>query len=162
MAQDHFIRPTVPDAPTQAVRLGAGNSEGDRYDYREVGKFVKLVGESRYSAVAVGNDIEAAVYAVELAPQNGYSIGSILKAPETKLYVTFDGAQADGSGVLAIGDIVVAGTPVAKGTALSGADQYPKVRKATTPANVVHKWRVVSLGAAGTGAAGTVGVIEKL
>ena len=44
----------------------------------------------------------------------------------------------------------------AKGTALA---TFPKVCVATTPANVVHKWRVVSLGSAGTGAVGTTVVI---
>lgn len=162
MARDHFISPTVPDGASQTVRLGAGNSEAQRHDYREVGKFAKLVGESRYDLCAVGNDIEAVITAVELAPQNGFSIGSILKAPETRLRVTFDGLQGTpGTGVAAIGNIVVAGTPVAKGTALTAASAV-KVCVATTPANVVHKWRVVSLGDAGTGAVGTVGVIERI
>lgn len=160
MARDHFIKPTVPDGASQTVRLGAGNAEAQRMDYREFGKFAKLVGESRYDLCAVGNDIESVISAIELAPQNGYTIGSILKAPETRLNVVFDGLQATpGTGVATVGAIVVTGTPVAKGTALTSA---PRVCVATTPANVVHKWRVVSLGDAGTGAVGTVGVIEKL
>ena len=162
MAQDHFILPTIPDAATKAVRLGAGNLEAQRCDFREVGKFAKLVGESRYDLCAVGNDIESVVYAVEVAPQNGFTIGSVLDAQGTRLRVTFDGLQATpGTGVVLIGDIVVTGTPVAKGTALT-APSAVRVCKATTPANVVFKWRVVSLGTAGTGAVGTVGVIERI
>lgn len=158
---DHYITPTVPDGAAQAVRLGAGNAAINRMGQTEVGKFVRLVGESRYDLCAVGQDIEAAIYAVELAPQNGYSIGSIIKAPETRMTVVFDGEQATpGTGTVAIGDIVVCGTVTAKDTALP--DGRPRVCAATTPANVVHKWRVVSLGTAGTGAVGTVGVIEKL
>lgn len=158
MARDHFIVPTVPEKAFETVRLGAGNAENQRFDYREVGKFVKLAGESRYDLAAVGNNIEAEIKAVELAPQNGFSIGSVSKSE--KIYVTFDGLQATpGTGVLAVGDVVVVGTPVAKGTALTG---YPKVCKATTAADVVFKYRVVSLGSAGSGAVGTVGVIERI
>jgi hypothetical protein len=158
MAKDHFILPTAPDKATVAVRLGAGNTEAQRMDFREVGKLVKLAGESRYDLTAVGNDIEGLIYAVELAPQNGFTIGSVLQSG--RAHVTFDGLQATpGTGVVAIGDIVVAGTVTAKGTALT---DYPKVCKATTAADVVQKWRVVSLGAAGTGAVGTNGVIERI
>jgi len=75
------------------------------------------------------------------------------------LNVTFDGLQATpGTGAVAIGDYVVTGTPVAKDTALTG---YPKVCKATAVGTaIIFKWRVVSLGTAGTGAVGTTGVIE--
>ena len=149
MAQSHFILPTIPDDASVAVRLGAGNAETDRLSALDTGKIVKLVGESRYNLSAVGDEIEATIYAVELAPQNGFTIGSVLQ--RGRLLATFDGLQGTpGTGVVAIGDIVVTGTPV------------PKVCKATTPANVVHKWRVVSLGTVGTGAVGTVGVIERI
>jgi hypothetical protein len=157
MARDHFITPQAPEAAYTTVRLGAGSGAGNNVTTAEVGKFAKLVGESRYGAVIVGDDIQAVVTAVELAPQNGFSIGSICS--EGRLAVTFDGNQAAGTGVIAIGDIVNVGTPVAKDTALTVP---PTVRLATTAANVVFKWRVVSLGTAGTGAVGTQGVIERI
>ena len=65
-----------------------------------------------------------------------------------------------GTGTIAIGTYVVAGTPVAKGTALSAA---VKVRSATDQAAAKaapFKARVVSLGSAGTGAVGTTGIVE--
>lgn len=158
MPRDHFISPTVPSIEAETVRAGAGNAENQRWDYREVGKLAKLVGESRYDLAAVGNDIEAQVYTVELAPQNGFTIASVKKLP--KMNVMFDGLQATpGVGVIAIGDIVVVGSVTARGTALT---THPKVCRATTPANVVWKYRVCSLGTAGTGAVGTVGVIERI
>ena len=158
MAKDHFILPTVPEKAATATRLGAGNAEAQRMDYREVGKTVKLVGESRYDLTAVGNEVEGFIFAVELAPQNGFTIGSV--QDEGRAFVTFDGLQGTpGTGVVAVGDIVVAGTQTAKGTELPN---YPRVCKATTPANVVFKWRVVSLGTAGTGAVGTNGVIARI
>lgn len=157
MPRDHFILPTTPEDDVFTARLGAGNAEAQRLDYRDVGKFVKLAGESRYDLAAVGNEIEGVIYSVELAPQNGYTIGSV--SPEGRVYVIFDGLQASpGTGTIAIGDYVVTGTPVAKGTALTN---YPKVCKATAAGNTLNfKWRVVSLGTAGSGAVGTTGVIE--
>lgn len=158
MAFNHFILPTIPDAAAVTVRLGAGNSESDRMSILDNGKTVKLAGESRYNLTAAGDEIEGTIFAVELAPQNGYSIGSVLQYG--RMFATFDGLQATpGTGTLAVGDIVVAGTQTAKGTALT---DYPKVCKATTPSGVVHKWRVVSLGTVGTGAVGTIGVIERI
>ena len=143
----------------ETARLGAGTAEGDRLSDADVGKIVKLVGDSRYNLVAaVGDAIEGVIAAVESYTADGYSIGSVQVTDRKE--VTFDGLQATaGTGVVAIGDYVVAGTPVAKGTALS----VPvRVCKATSQAAAPFMWRVVSLGSAGTGAVGTVGVIERV
>jgi len=73
---------------------------------------------------------------------------------------TCDGIQATvGTGTIAVGDLVVAGTVVAKGTAL-GALETPKVCKATSQTPVMFNWRVVSLGVAG--AVGDSCVIERV
>lgn len=158
MALDHFISPTVPEAAAMAVRLGAGSGAGNQVDTKEQGKIVKLAGESRYDLAAAGDDIEAIVYAVELAPQNGFSIGSVYCQGRAR--VVFDGLQATpGTGVIAVGDYVVAGTVTAKGTALA---TYPKVCKATSQGTQKALWRVMSLGPVGTGAVGTVGVIGRI
>lgn len=158
MALDLYIRPNVTDSIPTAVRLGAGSGAANNLTTKEVGKFVKLASESRYNLAAVGDDIEGVISAVELATQNGFTVGAVHE--HGKLNVTFDGLQATpGTGTIAIGDIVNVGTPVAKDTALT---TYPKVCKATTAANVVFKWRVVSLGTAGTGAVGTTGVISRI
>ena len=162
MARDSYMAPQLGTGTVSAVRFGAGNAEANRWDGKEVGKLVKLVGESRWDLTAAGNDIEGQVYAVELAPQNGYTVGGVTRFQSGDLMtVVFDGLQAapGDAATLAIGDIVVSGTATAKGTALT---TYPKVCKATTAANVVFKWRVVSLGTAGTGAVGTQGVIERI
>jgi hypothetical protein len=157
MARDHFIAPTAPTDEAVAVRLGAGSGAANNLTTAEVGKFVKLVAESRYNLAAAGNEIEGVIFSVELAPQNGFTVGGVVE--EGILNVTFDGLQATpGTGVVAIGDYVVCGTPVAKDTALTG---YPKVCKATgAVTTLTFKWRVVSLGTAGTGAVGTTGVIS--
>lgn len=139
------------------ARLGAGTGAANNLTDKEVGKFVKLTAESRYDLCAVGNEIEGRVAAVETATLDAYTIGSV--QTEGRFEVTFDGLQATpGTGVVAIGDYVVCGTPVAKDTALSAA---PKVCKATAAGNTLNfKRRVVSLGSAGTGAVGTTGLIE--
>jgi hypothetical protein len=160
MAKNHFIVPTLPLGTVTVARLGAGNAVGDRYSDVDVGKFVKLAGESRYDLTAVGNPIEGVVVAVETATSNGYSVGSVLTDDDSRIFATADGLQATpGTGVIAVGDYVVTGTVVAKGTAMSG---YPKVCKATSQTFGAFAWRVVSLGQVGTGAAGTTIVIERV
>ncbi len=156
----HFIKEVVDVSVTpQTVRLGASADLADRLSDADEGKFAKLGGESRYVLAAVGNPIEARIAAVEGATEGGFSIGTVTKSGVME--VTFDGSEAAGTGVLAIGDYVVAGTPVAKGTRLGNATA--NVRKATTqPSSALFAWRVVSLGTAGTGAVGTTGAIERV
>lgn len=157
----------------ETARLGAGTGSANFLSDLEVGKFVKLVAESRYDLCAVGNEIEGRIVAVNVDSQDNFTIGSVQR--DGRFEVTFDGLQATpGTGTVALGDYVVCGTPVAKGTALVFGTP-PKVCKATdltfatTPAvtfppgtNLKHKWRVVSLGSAGTGAVGTKGLIERV
>ena len=161
MARQHYIQPTVPEVPATAVRLGASATPADNLTTTEQGKFVKLAGSSQYALCTVGQEIEGVIFAVELGPQAGWTIGSIQSSG--KLRVQADGLQATpGTGTINVGDIVVCGTPIPKGTPVGSATGYPKVCKATTPANVTFKWRVVSLDVANTGAVGTNIVIERI
>ena len=170
MPRAFLMTPTAPFAPSKTARFGAGTGAANNLSDLDKSKFVKLVAESRFDLAAAGNEIEGLITSVESATQGGYSIGGYRDSG--RVYVTFDGLQATpGTGVVALGDYVVTGTVTAKGTVLPAA---PKVctatalSVATTPAvnfpagsNLRFKWRVVSLGAAGTGAVGTVGVIER-
>ena len=149
----------VDIAKVTTARLGGVPAAGfpNALTDKEVGKFVKLIAESRYDNVVVTNEIEGRLAAVETGYQDGYSLGSVMT--EGRFQVTFDGLQATpGTGTVAIGDYVVAGTPVPKGTALTVPARVCKATGAGTTLN--FKWRIVSLGAAGTGAVGTTGVIE--
>jgi hypothetical protein len=140
------------------ARLGTGTGAANNWTDKEVGKCAKLIGESRYGLVTAGDPIEGFVEAIETATQDGYTIGSIRTTGRKE--VTFDGLQATpGTGTVAIGDYVVAGTVVAKDTALTAP---VKVCKATTQTGQYFAWRVVSLGSAGTGAVGTVGLVERV
>ncbi len=165
--------PNIADSEPFTARLGAGTGAANQIDDKEVGKLVKLVGESRYDLCAAGDFIEGQIVAVEAASLDNYSIGSVNS--EGRMTVVFDGLQATpGTGAVAVGDYVVAGSATAKGTALGAG---PKVCKATIQPTAevaaltdiresvlaaLWGWRVVSLGSAGTGAVGTTGVVERV
>lgn len=137
----------------------------------DVGKFLKLKFTSQYGLSAVGEEIEAILASgPDSALHEGFRLASVRKTG--RIRVTLDGLQATpGTGVIAVGDYVVTGTVVARGTSL--ADAPPKVCKATalsfatTPAvnfpagtHLNHTWRVVAL--YGTTAVGQLGLIERV
>ena len=138
------------------ARLGAGSGSANYVTDVEIGKPVKLVGDSQYGLCAAGDQIEGYIAAVETYTADDFSIGSVQLAGRKR--VTLDGLQATpGTGTCAVGDYVVAGTAVAKGTALT----VPmKVCKATTQTGMYFAWRIVSL--EGTGAVGQIAVIERV
>lgn len=155
MARSHYIVPTVPVSASITARLG---NTGAGYTDLEEGKLVVLAAESQYNLAVAGNEIEGIITSVESATQNGFSIGGVNDTFDS-CKVLFDGSEAAGTGVLAVGDYVVAGAITAQGTALSS---FPKVRKATSQGTQKHLFRVVSLGTVGTGAVGTAGVIRRV
>lgn len=154
MTRSHRMAPTGPTCAAVTVRLGAGNAAVNNMKQQDTGKIVKLAGESQYDLAAVGDEIEAFVSSVEASTQNGWSIGGIQTTG--MFWATADGLQGTpGTGTIAVGDYVLAGTITALNTALTA---YPKVVKATTQANAKgtpYAKRVLSLGPAGTGAVGT-------
>ena len=157
------------------VRLGAGSvysTPANAYTDKEIGKFVKLSGDSAYVLCAVGDPIQAVITGVETYNADDFSIGSVDATGRKR--VLLDGSEAAGTGSIAIGDYVVAGTPVAKDTALT-ITTPPKVRKATNQPgavpgdltaagkqalNSIFAWRLVSFDSAG--AVGDFGVIERV
>ena len=154
----------ILDTDVVQARIGTGTktaSANNVYDDKETGKFCKLAGESMYSLCASGDQIEGRISSVEVGTYDDFSFGGV--AITRYMGVTFDGTQANAgvSGTLAIGDYVLCGTIVARGTALTSA---PKVIKATDQAlakSSPFAWRVVSLGT-GAGAFGTTGLIERV
>lgn len=152
-----FKMGVLVDTAVVTARLGAGTGSANYVDDKEIGKLVKLVGDSQYNLCAAGDQIEGQIAAVETYTADDYSIGSV--QPEGRMRVTLDGLQATpGTGAIALGDYVVCGTVVAKGTSLAGA--YPKVCKATTQTGMYFAWRVVSLD--GTTAVGQTALIERV
>lgn len=154
------FQPTLDqNAVYVTARTADGAAKSDQLTDADVGKFVKMVGDSRYGLCAVGNEIEGVLNtANELPPQDGFNIGGVRTNGRVK--VVLDGLQSTpGTGTIAVGDYVVAGTPVARGTSLGSS--YPKVCRATAAGSaLVFKWRVAAL--YGTGAVGQVALIERV
>lgn len=160
MSRNHYIVPTAPTRASRTVRFGAGALLANRWDMKEQGKAVKYTAESTYDLCAAGDEIEGFVTSVEPASQNGWSIGGMTRWDLQT--VTADGLQGTpGTGTIAVGDYVVAGTAVAKGTALTTPQKVCKATTQATVRNGPNNWRVLSLGTAGTGAVGTLIVIER-
>ena len=166
-----FKMKEVIAAGAVTARLGANSGSANWVNDKEIGKLVKLVGDSQYNLCAVGDPIEGAIVSVESYTADDFSIGSVQTT--SRLRVTLDGLQATpGTGTIAVGDYVVTGTVVTKGTKLS---EPPRVCKATVQPgataanygevgtmikNAMFGWRVVSL--EGTTAAGQFAVIERV
>lgn len=158
MAKQHYFLPTGATPTVVPVRLGAGSGSANNLSTADEGKLIKLAGESRYDLCVAGDAIEGVIYAVEPATSQGFSVGG--RVNEGAIFAIADGLQATpGTGVLAVGDYVVAGSITAKGTRLTS---FPKVCKATSQTPGAHAWRVMSLTAVGTGAVGTQVVIERV
>lgn len=166
-----FKMKEVIAAGAVTARLGANSGSANWVNDKEIGKLVKLVGDSQYNLTAAGDPIEGAIVSVESYTADDFSIGSVQTT--SRLRVTLDGLQATpGTGTIAVGDYVVTGTVVAKGTKLS---EPPRVCKATVQPgataanygevgamikNALFGWRVVSL--EGTTAVGQFAVIERV
>lgn len=155
------VRMNLAEAVT--ARVADGTGAANQLDKADNGKFVKLVADSRYGLCAVGNEIEGVLnVANDIPPADGFNLGSVQRDRNQTVKVTLDGLQATpGTGTVAVGDYVVCGTVVARGTALNGAN--PKVCKATAAATaIVFKWRVVAILNGGTGAVGDTAIIERV
>lgn len=154
MAKFQMKEIVLSTAPITA-RIGSASGSANYLTDLELNKPVKLIGDSLYNLCAAGDAIEGFIAAVETYTADDFAIGSIQTADRKR--VTLDGLQATpGTGVCAVGDYVVAGTAVAKGTALTVP---PKVCKATSQAVAHFNWRIVAL--EGTGAVGQIAVIER-
>ena len=155
-----LFTPTIHSEKIVTARIG-GNAAGTRANDNDVGKFVKLGGDSNYVLVSSADAIEGVVTSVETGLYDEFYLGGVV----TKGYVevTANGLQATpGVGAIAVGDYVLATAPAA----IQVADAAPrKVVKATTQATAASapfKARVVSLGAGNSGAVGATIVIELL
>lgn len=145
----------LPSTAAVTSRLGAVSVN---YSDLDIGKFVKVIAESAHGLCAAGDRIEGYITSVEAATSAGFSVGGVQQWDSK--FVTCDGLQATpGTGVIAVGEYVVCGTVVARGTALT---EPARVCKATSQALALFMWRVVSLGTAGTGAVGTAALIERV
>ena len=157
-----LITPTTQNQITVTARLG-GNAAGTRANDNDVGKGVKLVGDSNYGLLAAADAIEGVITSVETGVYDGYSLGGV----QSKGYIdaTAYGLLATpGTGAITVGQYVLAAAPAAiqvKET-LSTTLRVVSATNQATAATAAFKARVVSLGPVGTGAVGTAIVIELL
>ena len=157
-----LITPTTQNQITVTARLG-GNAAGTRANDNDVGKGVKLVGDSNYGLLAAADAIEGVITSVETGVYDGYSLGGV----QSQGYIdaTAYGLQATpGTGAITVGQYVLAAAPAAiqvKET-LSTTLRVVSATNQATAATAAFKARVVSLGPVGTGAVGTAIVIELL
>lgn len=156
-----LITPTIHSEKVVTARVG-GNAAGTRATDNDVGKFVKLVGDSNYGLVSSADAVEGVITSVETGVYDGYVLGGVVA--KGFVNATANGLQATaGTGTIAVGDYVLATAPTAIQTA--DATTPRKVVKATDQAAAKaapFKARVVSLGSAASGAVGTTIVIELL
>ena len=150
--------------PDTYVSAALGASTAAKLSDLDIGKVVKLGGDSRYIVASAGDQIEGFLKGVQPNTVNdGFSFGTV-QVKEQKVVVNA------GAGVIAIGAFVVAAAQPAVGTAIalvsSGrykGERPAPVRVATAPElEASHfKWRVTShLG--GAGAVSAPMLIERI
>ena len=144
MAKFKFT-PVLLDGITQTARVA--DDASNMLTEKDVGKFLKLAGDSQYGLCAEGDAIEATLETVgsPVGIYDGYTLGAVMKGGRRRVK-----CQAS----LSVGAFVACGSVTARGTALTD----PPVVKAEGASPLGFRWRIVSLdGAAG---AGQTGVIE--
>lgn len=154
------ITPTIHSEKIRTVRVG-GNASGTRANDNDIGKPVKLVGESNYGLCSTADAIEGVITSVETGVYDGFHLGGIVC--QGYVNAVANGAQASpGTGALTIGQYVLATAPdaiqVASTTPLKVVSATDQAAAKTAP----FRARIVSLGDAGSGAVGTTVVIELL
>ena len=157
-----LITPTTQSERVITARVGA-NAANTRFTDVDVGKGVKLTGDSQYNLLSAADSIEGICTSVETGVYDGFVLGGV----QQKGYVdaTAYGLQATpGVGAITVGQYVLAAAPAAVQVAetLSTTIRVVSATNQATAAALPYKARVVSLGPVGTGAVGTAIVIELL
>lgn len=127
------MQPLVGDNDDTSAYLGATADTAGNFAETEIGKPVKLTGNSRYVLAAVNDDLEGIVVSLESSTIDGYSFGTVRRG--RRINATLVGAGVIGN------QVVVDASNPAKGTAYPAGEKV-KV-KVGTP--VVVKWRIVDI-----------------
>ena len=156
MARAFSRAEVLPSSSSVTTKLGIAGT-ANNYNANDIGKIVKVIGDSAYGLCAAGDPIEAYIVSMDAATAQGFSIGSIQE--EDSKFVTCDGLQGTpGTGTIAVGDYLVTGTVVARNTALT---EPVRVCKATSQAVGFFNWRVVGF-RTGSGAVGSVALMAQV
>lgn len=138
----------VNDPLSDVVTAALGVDNANKYVEADVGKGCKMGTASNYVPLAKDDEIEGIVVAI--SPEtlnNGFSSGSVQKNRRVEAII---GVSEVGTSV--VGELVVADTPIAQGTA--------GIIRVYPGAPTVHLWRIIHI--YGTGAAGDTCVIERI
>lgn len=136
--------------PTEKVLSTAlGPDANTKFADADVGKAVKLGTANNYVAVVADDEIEGFVTSIEpFTVNSGFSFGGVVVSGR----VTAEVGANQGVTPMAVGDYVVADTPVALGTAGKA--------KVKTGAPSMYLWRCIRI-ISGTGAAGSTVLLER-
>jgi len=129
----HRVMEIDPYRPARTELIGNNTGQASSKD---VGKPVKLSGEG-VVLCASGDEIYGVIESVNAGTHSGYSVGGVLSASGNQAYATDEGQN------LAVGDLVVAGTATAFGTAVAASG--PNVLKAAGTEDGIHRWIVVAV-----------------
>lgn len=133
----HRVKRVQPWVPARPEFLGDATGQATA---NEVGKPIKLAGITT-ALCASGDEIYGVVESLAAATSQGYSVVGALCDPTCEFYGT------DEAGTLAVGDLVVAGTTPAFGTASPATG--PNV---IAGAPAIHRWQVMAKYVAGANA----------
>jgi hypothetical protein len=146
---DFVFTPLVNSPHADVISAGLGDNTNE-FGSVDIGQAVKLGAAQNYVQVAAGDDIEGVVVAVDGNTVNdGYSFGSVQRDKRFRAQV-----GSDEVGQVAIGAEIVAGLPIALGT----ANGYPQVKNGSPS---VYRWRVLRH-VTGNGSAGDMVIIERI
>jgi hypothetical protein len=135
----HRVAEVDPYRPARTELIGDNTGQASTND---IGKPVKLSGDTVVLCTA-GDEIYGFVESVEPGTVGGYSHGGVLCSSGNQVYAT------DEDGDLVVGDLVVAGTAVAFGTANPATG--PNVDKAAGTEDGIDRWQVVAVYSAPAG-----------
>ena len=147
----HRVQVVNPYVPARTELVGTNAKQATSAD---VGKFVKLSGVTT-ALCSYGDPIYGAIESVEVGSKEGYSIAGVLCDRGVETYAT------DEAGTLAVGDLVVAGTPAAFGTAVAvtGANV---VKAQASSVNQILNSGGLAIKAGGSAVAKTVNTVKAL
>jgi hypothetical protein len=119
-----------PYRPDRTEKIGNNTGQAS---YVDIGKPVKLSGDAVVICTA-GDEIYGFISSVNAGTMDGFSVGGVVADAGREM------VAVDEAGGLAVGDLVVAGTAVALGTAGVG-----NVAVAAGTEDGIDRWRVVGL-----------------
>jgi hypothetical protein len=134
----HRVQTIDPYRPGRTELIGTSSGDASSVD---VGKAVKLSGAGVVLATD-GDEIYGFVESVNAGTSNGYSVGTVLCDSGNEMYATDAGVGT--SSALTVGDLAVASTQTALGTAIAAATGTP-VKVAAGSEAGKHQWQVVAV-----------------